>query len=319
MSTIEITHTHAEGTMLAGSRKGDGVFEIVKSHGFRYFPSIKAIGIQQSRDQVAKRWKINSAAEALRAAGHEVTVEIDDTPRDRGTVLADQADRLDDRRDRLEARAEKHAAASDAAYQHSHRLIEHIPPGQPVLVGHHSERGHRRTLDRSWNAMGKSVAENKAAEETSRRAAVVGRQAARSERPDVTARRIKKTQTDLARVERLLADPKFATSADNYRADAEARRALLTERLTYDQAAVAAAVEAGHYTVWDKTNVHVGDVVYSSWAGARIVQKVNRTTVHLVSGYSWPDVCPFVDIHKVVCPHDKPAAVEPQRLDEPDA
>lgn len=29
--------------------------------------------------------------------------------------------------------------------------------GQPILVGHHSEGRHRKDLDRSWSAMGKSV------------------------------------------------------------------------------------------------------------------------------------------------------------------
>ena len=59
------------------------------------------IGIPQSRDQLAKRWQIDQAAKALRAAGHEVTVEIDDTPRDMAEVKADRADRLDARYDRL--------------------------------------------------------------------------------------------------------------------------------------------------------------------------------------------------------------------------
>ncbi|ROI05470.1 DUF3560 domain-containing protein [Chryseobacterium sp. G0240] len=42
-------------------------------------------------------------------------------------------------------------------YKRSQDLVKHIPMGQPILVGHHSETGHRRTLDRSWSAMGKSV------------------------------------------------------------------------------------------------------------------------------------------------------------------
>jgi hypothetical protein len=32
-------------------------------------------------------------------------------------------------------------------------MTEHIPLGQPILVGHHSERGHRRVLERADNAM----------------------------------------------------------------------------------------------------------------------------------------------------------------------
>lgn len=37
-------------------------------------------------------------------------------------------------------------------------MLEHIPPGQPILVGHHSERGHRRLLERSDRKMEQSIA-----------------------------------------------------------------------------------------------------------------------------------------------------------------
>ena len=63
------------------------------------------IGIAQSRDHLAKRWQIDAAAEALRQAGFEVTVEIDDTPRDVAEVKADRAERLDGRYERLTAKA----------------------------------------------------------------------------------------------------------------------------------------------------------------------------------------------------------------------
>jgi hypothetical protein len=75
------------------------------------------------------------------------------------------------RRERLERKIEKRAdwAASaadkaDAAYQRSQSLVSGIPMGQPILVGHHSERRHRNTLDKSWNALGKSVEMSRLAE-----------------------------------------------------------------------------------------------------------------------------------------------------------
>jgi hypothetical protein len=46
---------------------------------------------------------------------------------------------------------------SDDFYKQSHRIVDNIPMGQPILVGHHSENRHRRDLDKSWNAMGKCV------------------------------------------------------------------------------------------------------------------------------------------------------------------
>ncbi len=46
---------------------------------------------------------------------------------------------------------------SDSYFRKSHDITKNIPLGQPILVGHHSEKRHRRDLDKSWNAMGKSV------------------------------------------------------------------------------------------------------------------------------------------------------------------
>lgn len=46
-----------------------------------------------------------------------------------------------------------------------------IPFGQPILVGHHSEARHRKTIERAWNNMGKSVEESRKAEEYQSRAA----------------------------------------------------------------------------------------------------------------------------------------------------
>lgn len=45
-----------------------------------------------------------------------------------------------------------------------------IPFGQPILVGHHSERRHRRIIEKAWANMDKSVAESKKAEDYKNRA-----------------------------------------------------------------------------------------------------------------------------------------------------
>lgn len=65
--------------------------------------------------------------------------------------------------ERLESKADKAEAESQAQYERSRKIVEHIPLGQPILVGHHSERGHRRDLDRAAKAMDKSCAEAKRA------------------------------------------------------------------------------------------------------------------------------------------------------------
>ncbi|MCD9904258.1 hypothetical protein LUR56_37940 [Streptomyces sp. MT29] len=95
---ITIHHTRAEGTLIEGSSKGDGVYEIVRPHGFRYFPSIEAIGIVRSRDRAAQKGKISGAAAALRQAGFDVETVIDE----------------DDRRPFTGAEAERAASAETA-------------------------------------------------------------------------------------------------------------------------------------------------------------------------------------------------------------
>ena len=42
--------------------------------------------------------------------------------------------------------------------------------GEPIKIGHHSEKRHRNLIERNWNRMGKSVAESEKAEEYKRRA-----------------------------------------------------------------------------------------------------------------------------------------------------
>ena len=155
---ITISHTHEDGTLVHGTSKGDGVYELIgprTAARFRYFPSIRMIGIPQSRDHLADRWRINKAAEVLRAAGHEVTVEIDDTPRDVTEVKADRAERLDGRYDALTAKAERNAAEAERRFGAADHYAERFAGGQPILVGHHSERSARvaqKRIDQNMRA-----------------------------------------------------------------------------------------------------------------------------------------------------------------------
>ena len=53
------------------------------------------------------------------------------------------------RRERAECRAAGLARAAEAQFTDARGELEHIPPGQPILVGHHSERRHRKAIERS--------------------------------------------------------------------------------------------------------------------------------------------------------------------------
>ena len=90
-------------------------------------------------------------------------------------------------RERREAKAERYRewadkrdAKGDASYQASRDAVAHIPLGQPVLVGHHSERGHRADLKRAERAMDRSVENWSKAKEFRSRADNIEKQAKRS-------------------------------------------------------------------------------------------------------------------------------------------
>lgn len=113
-------------------------------------------------------------------------------------VTSDYAERQDARRERLQERAERKRQESDASYQRSRELVEHIPMGQPILVGHHSERAHRNALDKSWQALGKSVALSGYADSLEGRAARVGKAGISSTDPDA----IQKLKSKLSGLEK---------------------------------------------------------------------------------------------------------------------
>jgi len=72
---------------------------------------------------------------------------------------------------RYEKYSENAQARSNEAYERQQAIGSHIPMGQPILVGHHSERGARRDQARMHNLMDRSVEEQKKAEHWESRAA----------------------------------------------------------------------------------------------------------------------------------------------------
>lgn len=75
------------------------------------------------------------------------------------------------RRERMERRlalrrewADKAASRSEDRFEAAHAISDKIPMGQPILVGHHSERHARRDIARIDANMSKGVEEHKLAE-----------------------------------------------------------------------------------------------------------------------------------------------------------
>lgn len=77
------------------------------------------------------------------------------------------------RLERYNRLASKFSKESDSRYQRFKSLLSVIPMGQPILVGHHSEKGHRSLLNKADNNMRMSVEADKKAEYYADRAETV--------------------------------------------------------------------------------------------------------------------------------------------------
>jgi len=110
----------------------------------------------------------------------------------------DYEDRQEARKNRLLNRAAKAEEEGKAAYNAADRIAKTIPMGQPILVGHHSERGHRADLKRIDRGMRKSIEKSKEADELQRRAEAVGTGGVSSDDPEA----VQKLQVKLEDLER---------------------------------------------------------------------------------------------------------------------
>ncbi len=82
----------------------------------------------------------------------------------------DYAERKAARIGRLEARAERLRSEGNAALNSAHALASRIPLGQPILVGHHSEKRARRDAEKIHNGYARGFEKLNEAKETERRA-----------------------------------------------------------------------------------------------------------------------------------------------------
>lgn len=313
MTELTITHTRAEGTLIEGTARGDGSAEILKVHRWRWSRNLRMWYVPKSRDHAAKTYFINGAAEALRAAGFEVEVSIDDQFRTTAEVEADRAERQEDRVAALHAKANRRAGQATAADTAAARAHEALPPmGEPIKVGHHSEGRHRRALDRAWSTMGKAVEAHKSAEQVALRAEAAEHTTAFRNNPNVIARRITRLEADKRRAERSLnghtrtlftdAQGRKHVETQNAASGAwaeqlNARIAEYDDQITYWRGELKNAQDDGAL-VFDRSMVRVGDTIRMSRMGwwPHPVRRINAKSVTVGTDYSWTNTVPYTDI-----------------------
>ena len=171
--------------LYAASRLDPETYKKVHDAGFRWAPKQALF--------VAPAWTPDREDVLLSLAG-----EIEDED-------STLAERQEARAERFTGYSGKRASESAQALDEVERLAAMIPPGQPILVGHHSERRARRDAQRIENGMKRAVMLFERAEYWEERARSALLHAKYKERPDVRWRRIKKIEADLRKAEKTIA------------------------------------------------------------------------------------------------------------------
>lgn len=178
MSDFSATYSPEDNKLrlYATHRLDEALYERVSKAGFRFAPKQGLF--------VAPMWT---------PAREDLLLELCGEIGDEDMSLVDRAEQ---RADRFDGYSESRAREGDAAYTNVQNVTEHIPPGQPILVGHHSERRARRDAERIEAGMRRAVNAWETSEYWTRRAKGALAHAKYKERPDVRHRRIKGLEAD---------------------------------------------------------------------------------------------------------------------------
>ena len=109
----------------------------------------------------------------------------------------------------LQAAAARAETEADRRYGTARELLHQIPPGQPILIGHHSEKRHRAHLAKVDTNMRKAGESVERAKDLRYRAAAVGRGGISSDDPDALV----KLREKLAKLEAKHAQDKKVSAA----------------------------------------------------------------------------------------------------------
>lgn len=169
----------------ASSRLDKDLYQRVRKAGFIWAPKQDLF--------VAPMWTPEREDLLIELCG-----EIDDED----TSLVDRAEQ---RAERFEIYSDKRETEAHRAHEAVAAIAEGIPLGQPILVGHHSERHARKDAQRIENGMRRAVKLWETSTYWSRRAEAAKSHAKYKELPTVRARRIKTIQADKRKQERELA------------------------------------------------------------------------------------------------------------------
>ncbi|WP_261562001.1 MULTISPECIES: DUF3560 domain-containing protein [Frankia] len=306
--SLTIRHTRPEGTVLTGASRRGGADMILKPD-FRFSRTLGAWYIQGSRDRAADLWKIGKAVTALRASLWTVAIEIDETPRAFTEAEGERYDRAEERATYHDDVAGRAVGRSDARWNAARQIRDRMPPGQPVLAGHHSEGKHRRDLARADSHERAFVEEAGRADYHANRAQAAARYETGRKDVPTTLRRIKELKARVGRIERNLAGRIIGPLTWEETAWRDARQAdlvQLADEIAHWEKHVAEREAAGE-KVWGPPDFQAGDIVYLGVISTTVVRvNAKSLTVKALIGdhVNWNDRIPYDKVTRRVRPGD---------------
>ena len=188
MQTMTATYSPDDNKLrlYSSSRLDSATYERVKAAGFKWAPRQELF--------VAPMWT---------PAREDLLLDLCGEIGDEDTSLVERAE---ERADRFGDYSDKRASDAESARRAVSSIADGIPFGQPILVGHHSERRARKDAERIENGMRRAVKMWETSEYWKHRAAGALRHAKYKELPAVRHRRIKGLEADKRKQERAIAE-----------------------------------------------------------------------------------------------------------------
>lgn len=290
-SSITIAHTNQDGTLVMGTARDDGSRDALRVARFRWSRRLGMWFMPQSRGRAARRERIEFLADRLRTAGFEVKVDIEDYD----PALAFDALQAagEERSDRLAERSTRERGLGNARSNAARQAVGGIPLGQPIMVGHHSERGHRSAIDRANRNIAAAVDHHRNADRAAERSEAAQRQAQRRENPVVMGRKVERLEAEERQLQRIL-----QTATGSY-------GARMTDKLSVIQADLAflrKTIQESGVRIYTRADFKKGDLARIRGRWVEVV-RVNSKTL-AVKGHSFTLKYPY---HEVTGQQDAPA------------
>lgn len=202
-----VEHT-PDGTLVHDTDRGDTEANAaLKAAGFKWSRNLGAWYLPRTWGEATRNQRVKQLEAKL---GDRLTVERQTGPRKSAAERdAETRERAAARAERMDSRAEKRSAEAERRLEASDLREEKsgIPFGQPILVGHHSERRHRRALEKAHANLGKGVEAQRDAERASEAAERARRTAAGNESKVTIGNRIERNEALLRKLEREKRNP----------------------------------------------------------------------------------------------------------------